>query len=228
MLYSDLGRDPVHDRADGPAAHGTMMPRPPDDKRHAPATARNREPIAAVLAGILPAAGLVLEIASGTGEHAVWFAQRFPALIWQPSDPDPDALRSIAAWADHAKLDNLRPPVALSADRADWPVEAADAVVCINMIHIAPWAATEGLMAGAAHVLPPGGALYLYGPFRRGGAHTARSNATFDRSLRAHDRAWGVRDMEMVVELAAAHGLAFEAAVPMPANNFSLILRRAP
>jgi SAM-dependent methyltransferase len=204
------------------------MPQTPDDKRFAPATARNRDAIADVLARILPAKGLVLEVASGTGEHVVWFAEHFPDLVWQPSDPSPAARRSIAAWADHAGRDNIRPPLELSADGADWPVAAADAVLCINMIHISPWAATEGLLAGAARLLPPGGPLYLYGPYKRDGAHTAPSNADFDESLRARDPDWGVRDMEAVIAAAEAAGLAFEEAVPMPANNFSLILRRAP
>jgi SAM-dependent methyltransferase len=203
------------------------MPASPDDKRHAPATAHNREPIAEILARALPARGLVLEVASGTGEHAVWFAERFPDLTWQPSDPDPAALRSIAAWVDHAGTGNVRPPVALDAVSPDWPVDAADAVVCINMIHISPWAATEGLLAGAARILPGGGPLFLYGPYRKGGDHTAPSNATFDESLRARDAAWGIRDMETVVGAAAEAGFDFVEAVAMPANNFSIILRRA-
>lgn len=204
------------------------MPPPPDDKRHAPATARNREPIAEVLARVLPATGLVLEVASGTGEHAVWFAERFPGLTWLPSDPDPAAQRSIAAWVGHAGLANVQPPVVLDAMATDWPVEAADAVLCINMIHISPWAATEGLMAGAARLLPAGGPLYLYGPYRRDGAHTAPSNEAFDESLRSRDPEWGIRDLEAVVGAAEAAGFAFEETVAMPANNFSVILRRVP
>lgn len=200
----------------------------PNDKRQAPAAARNRDPIAEVLAGVLPETGLVLEIASGSGEHAIWFAERFPGLTWQPSDPDPAALRSIAAWVAQSGLQNLRAPVTLDAADHDWPVGSADAIACINMIHISPWSATEGLMAGAARLLPAGGPLYLYGPYRRGGAHTAPSNEAFDESLRARDPAWGIRDMEAVIEAAEAAGLAFERAVAMPANNFSLILRRAP
>lgn len=213
-----------------PAARAdrNLMPAPPEDKRHAPATARNREPIAEVLARILPARGLVLEVASGTGEHAVWFAERFPDLTWQPSDPDPAALRSIAAWVEHAGLANVRPPVRLDALGAGWPVETANAIACINMIHISPWAATEGLLAGAARVLPPGAPLFLYGPYRRGGAHTAPSNEAFDESLRARNPDWGIRDLEAVADAAAAAGLALEEAVAMPANNFSVILRRAP
>ncbi len=204
------------------------MPQTPDDKRFAPAAARNRDAIAEVLARILPAEGLVLEVASGTGEHVVWFAEHFPDLVWQPSDPSPAARRSIAAWTDHAGRDNIRPPLDLSADGIDWPIAAADAVLCINMVHISPWAATEGLLTGAVRLLPPGGPLYLYGPYKRDGAHTAPSNADFDESLRARDPDWGVRDMETVIAAAESAGLIFEEAVPMPANNFSLILRRAP
>ncbi len=150
------------------------------DARHAPATARNREPILAVLRQILPAQGTVLEIASGTGEHVVYFAGALPHLLWQPSDPNPEARRSIAAHAAAAKLPNLLPPLELDASRAVWPVTRADAIVSINMIHIAPWAAAEGLMAGAGLLLAPGAPLYLYGPFRERERDIAPSNAAFD------------------------------------------------
>jgi SAM-dependent methyltransferase len=194
--------------------------------RHAPATLRNREPILAVLRRVLPPSGIVLEIASGTGEHAVFFAASLPALVWQPSDPDPAARASIAAHAAAAGAGNIRPPLALDASQP-WPDLAVDAVLCVNMIHIAPWEATEGLMRGAAAVLPPGGPLYLYGPFRRAGRHTADSNAVFDRMLRAQDPRWGVRDLEAVAGLAAAHGFGAPDVVEMPANNLSVTFRRA-
>ena len=193
-------------------------------KQHAPATARNREPIREVLARHLPAAGLVLEIASGTGEHAVHMAAAFPALRWQPSDASPDALASIEAWRREAGLPNLLAPVALDV-AAPWPVSAADAIVCINMVHIAPWEAALALFAGAARALPPGGVLYLYGPYRFGGA-TAPSNEDFDRSLRGRDPRWGVRDVRDLEAAAGAQGLALGNIVAMPANNHSLVFAR--
>jgi SAM-dependent methyltransferase len=189
--------------------------------------ARNREPILAVLRGVLPGTGTVLEIASGTGEHAVHFATALPALTWQPTDRDPDPLRSIAAQRAAAGLPNLLPPLELDASAPSWPVERADAIVSINMIHIAPWRAAEGLMAGAGRLLAPGGVLYLYGPFKEGGRHTAPSNAAFDASLRARDPQWGVRDVGEVEELARRHGLELIERIPMPANNLSLVLRRS-
>jgi len=195
-------------------------------KRFAPATERNREPIRAVLARHLPAAGVVVEIAAGSGEHAVHLAAAFPGVTWQPTDADPDARASIAAWRDEAGLANLRPPLALDAAAPTWPIEAADAIVCINMIHIAPWSAALGLFAGAARVLAAGGLLYLYGPFRFDGAFTAPSNDEFDRALRARDPAWGVRDTADVIPAAAAVGLALDEIVAMPANNHSLLFRR--
>jgi hypothetical protein len=194
-----------------------------------PAVARNRDPILAVLRRVLPASGLVLEIASGSGEHAVHFAAGLPHLTWQPSDHDADALRSIAAYRASASLPNLPAPLVLDAASAHWPIDRADAVVSINMIHIAPWAAAEGLMAGAQRLLPAGGVLYLYGPFREDGQHTAPSNAAFDASLKARDPSWGVRDRAEVMALAERHGLVFVERVAMPANNLSLIFRkRAP
>jgi hypothetical protein len=194
----------------------------------APAVARNRDPILAVLRDVLPAAGTVLEIASGTGEHAVHFAAALPHLVWQPTDPDAQARGSIAAHAARAGLANLRPPLELDASAPTWPVTRADALVSINMIHISPWRATQGLMAGAARVLPAGAPLYLYGPYRRHGLHTAPSNAAFDENLRARDPAWGVRDLDEVAELAAALGFALQRSVAMPANNLSVIFRRNP
>jgi len=195
-----------------------------DPKQHAPAAARNRAPIREVLARVLPARGTVLEIASGSGEHAVAFAAAFPDLAWQPSDPSSAARASIAAWRAEAQLANLRAPIELDASAAAWPIDAADAIVCINMIHIAPWQAALGLLAGAARVLPPGGLLYLYGPYRHAG-EIAPSNAAFDDSLRARDPRWGVRDVDDLV--AAARGLTLHETIAMPANNHSLVFRVA-
>jgi hypothetical protein len=197
-----------------------------DDARHAPATARNRDPILAVLRDVLPARGTVLEIASGTGEHAAYFAAAFPHLRWQPSDPDAEARQSIAAHAARTGLPNLLPPLILDASARLWPVTAADALVSINMIHIAPWHAAEGLMAGAERLLPAGAPLYLYGPFRERGRHTAPSNAAFDDNLKARNPEWGVRDLDAVAALAKGHGLALANRVAMPANNLSVIFRR--
>lgn len=197
-----------------------------DPRRYAPATLRNREPILGVLRVVLPGTGTVLEVASGTGEHAVFLAHALPALVWQPSDPDPGNRASIAAWTAATGIRTVRPPLALDAAAADWPVERADAVICINMIHIAPWPACLGLMRGAARLLPSGGPLYLYGPFRRGGLHTAPSNEAFDAGLREQDPAWGVRDLEAVTEAAAREGLLPDRVVEMPANNLSVVFRK--
>lgn len=197
------------------------------DALFSPAAARNAAPIAAVLKRVLPASGLVLEIASGSGEHAVHMAQALPALEWQPSDMDEAARRSVVAHAYDWGLSNIRAPLAIDATGQPWPVARADAVVAINMIHIAAWDATVGLMAGAGAILPEGGILYLYGPFREGGAHTAPSNAAFDDSLRARNGSWGVRDIEAVVAAGEARGLHLVERVAMPANNLSLIFRRA-
>ncbi|MCB4822391.1 DUF938 domain-containing protein [Roseicella aerolata] len=196
-------------------------------RRHAPATARNRDPILAVLRRHLPETGRLLEVSSGTGEHAVHFAAAFPGLLWQPTDPDPAARASIAAWAAEARLPNLLPPLDLDAAAEAWPVTQADAVLCINMIHIAPWEAGLGLLRGAARLLPPGGPLVLYGPYRRGGQHTAPSNAAFDEGLRAQDPRWGVRNLEDVAEAAAAAGFGAPIVEAMPANNLTVIFRRA-
>jgi SAM-dependent methyltransferase len=193
-------------------------------RKHAPATLRNREAIAVALAEVLPAQGRVLEIASGSGEHCAFFADRLPELTWQPSDPDTAALMSIAAWS--AGLANVLPPLAIDAAGADWGVEHADAVLCINMVHISPWAATLGLMAGAARLLPAGGPLILYGPYRRADVPTAPSNEAFDASLKSRDARWGLREVEAVSEAAAEKGLAFERLIEMPANNIMLIYRR--
>ena len=197
-----------------------------DARRYAPSVARNKDAIAAVLARYLPSSGLVLEIASGSGEHAVHFASTFPALVFQPTDPSEEARASIAAWRQEAALPNMRAPLALDVTAAPWPINHADAVTCINMIHIAPWEATLGLMAGAARIIPPGGLLFLYGPYKRAGQHTAPSNADFDASLRERDARWGVRDLETVAAEATAMGFAAPMIEAMPANNLSLIFRR--
>lgn len=192
-----------------------------------PAAERNKEPILAVLRRALPPSGLVLEIASGTGQHVVHFARALPGLTWQPSDPQPEMLASIAAWAAEARLLNLCPPLLLDVEDEPWPVAAANAVLCINMVHIAPWKATLSLMRGAARVLARGGVLVLYGPFRRDGCHTAPSNERFDLALRGQDARWGVRDLEAVAEAAQAHGLDLGEVVEMPANNLMLVFGRA-
>ena len=197
------------------------------DAQCSPSYLRNRDPILSVLKRVLPQKGLVLEIASGSGEHAVYFASVLPQLTWQPSDAEPAAMRSIAAHRLAAGLPNLNAPIHLDASDPDWPVSRAEAVVAINMVHISPWRATIGLVAGARRVLGPGGLLYLYGPYRENGAHTAPSNAVFDESLRTRNPEWGVRDVEEVVELARVHELQFEERVSMPANNLSLLFRLA-
>ncbi len=195
-------------------------------KRFAPATLRNRDAIAEVLTRILPAQGTVLEIASGTGEHLVSFAARFPYLDWRPSDYDEAGLASIAAWSAEAALPNILPPVQIDAAAPDWPIAHADSILCVNMVHISPWPATLGLLSGAVRVLPPGGALFLYGPYRRAGLPTATSNEDFDASLKARNPDWGLRQVEDVVERAKAAGLRFDQLVEMPANNLSLVFRR--
>ncbi|WP_457092724.1 DUF938 domain-containing protein [Microvirga sp. P5_D2] len=191
-----------------------------------PSVARNRDQILTVLRRILPRTGMVLEIASGTGEHAVYFAAALPHLAWQPTDRDEQALNSIAAHRATSGLSNLLAPLSLDAAAPDWPVARADAVVAINMVHISPWRATQGLMAGAGRVLPPGGVLYLYGAYKENGAHTAPSNEAFDQDLRRRNPDWGVRDLEEVADLAKAHGLELAERIPMPANNLSLVFRR--
>ncbi len=192
------------------------------DKRHAPATLRNRDAIAAVLAGWLPPAGTVLEVASGSGEHAVHFAAAFPRLRWQPSDPDPAALASIAAWSAEAALANIAPPLRLDAAAADWLLDRAGAILCINMVHISPWAATLGLFAGAARLLPAGAPLILYGPYIEDDVETAPSNLAFDQSLKARDAAWGLRNLADVDRAGAGFGFARSDRAEMPANNLML------
>jgi SAM-dependent methyltransferase len=212
-------------------------------RRHAPAADRNKEPILDVLRRVLtfaapdprrPASagaasaarphGLVLEIAAGTGRHAAHFAAALPNVQWQPTEPDADYHESIRAWTE--ELPNVRPPLTLDVSQRPWPVAQADAIICINMIHISPWQSTLDLMTGAGTVLTGGGVLFLYGPYKRGGLHTAPSNEAFDADLRSRNPEWGVRDMEAVVDVAARTGLMFKEAVAMPANNFSVIFEK--
>lgn len=207
----------------------TMDPvRPtPEGALASPAVARNTAPILEVLKAHLPARGRVLEIASGSGEHAVAFSTALPGLTWTPSDPSGEARASIAAWADAAGPANLSAPLALDVlDPATWPQAACDAVVCINMIHISPWAATEGLMRLAGQALRrPGGVLALYGPYREPEVELAPSNAAFDESLRARNADWGLRERDEVVAAAKAEGLALTLRVALPANNIILLFR---
>jgi SAM-dependent methyltransferase len=194
-------------------------------KQRAPATERNRDAIRDVLVRELPEAGTVLEIASGTGQHAVAFAGALPGITWQPSDPDPTALASIEAWRAEAALPNLLAPVQLDVIAMPWPVAHANAIVCINMVHIAPWDAALALFAGAGTLLAQGALLYLYGPYRFDGI-TAPSNEQFDQSLKSRDPRWGIRDVRELGAAAAAHGLVMRGVVAMPANNHSLLFRK--
>ena len=194
----------------------------------APAAERNKGPILEVLKRVLPDSGLVLEVASGTGQHVAHFARALSGLAWQPSDPDRRARESISAWISKEGLTNIREPLDLDVRQHPWPVSACDALVCINMIHISPWAATEALFEGAARALLQDAVVYLYGPYRVNGRHTAESNAAFDSTLRAQDPEWGVRDMEAVLDTARRCGFEFLERVAMPANNLSLVLRKAP
>ena len=198
------------------------------DRRSAPAALRNREPIAEVLREWLPDRGLVLEIASGTGEHAVFFAERFPRLEWQPSDVHPDALQSIGAWRDAAGLPNVRAPLAIDASRPEWPIDGADAVLSINMVHISPWSSALGLIDGAARLLPMEGPLILYGPWLSDAIPTAPSNLAFDADLRRRDTEWGLRRVEEFAAAARERGLELVETRQMPANNLMLLLKNSP
>ena len=193
-------------------------------RRQAPAAARNVQPIGDVLAEWLPPSGVVLEIASGTGEHALAFARRFPNLNWQPSDPDREALASIAAWQSDGP-DNLAPPLRLDVRDADWPVDEADAVLCINMVHISPREASRGLLDGAARLLPAGGSLILYGPWLEAEVAAAPSNLAFDQSLKARDPRWGLRLVEDFADEARSRGFVLAGRQAMPANNIMLRFR---
>ncbi|MEQ9326790.1 MAG: DUF938 domain-containing protein [Rhodospirillales bacterium] len=199
-----------------------------DPRRHAPATERNREPILEVLRGLVNGPATILEIASGTGQHACWFAEHLPKVTWIPSDADDEMRASVAAWARRGKHRNIAlPPRTIDARARRWNMEPVDGIYCANMIHIAPWSACEGLVRGAGACVKPGGFLMLYGPFRVEGAHTAETNERFDSTLRAQNAEWGIRDLEEVAALAAAAGFEPEEPVPMPANNFSAIFRKA-
>jgi hypothetical protein len=196
-------------------------------RRSAPAALRNREAIAEVLRQWLPRSGLVLEIASGSGEHAIYFAECFPDLEWQPSDVHPDALSSIAAWRAEAGRTNVRPPLILDASSPDWPIYRADALLSINMVHISPWASALGLLDGAARLLSPGGPLIMYGPWLKNDIPTAASNRDFDADLKRRDPQWGLRRVEDFAAEAEKRGLRLEATSAMPANNLMLLLRRS-
>lgn len=197
-----------------------------DQRLSSPSALRNRGPISDVLRTVLPESGTVLEIASGSGEHITHFAARFPALSWQPSDPSPEARASILEWSEAEAVANVLPPLDLDAAGETWPIENADAMIAINMVHISPWQATLGLLKGAGRLLPAGGALFLYGPYRCQGQPFAPSNEAFDASLRARNPAWGIRLLEDVADAAEQSGLIMTATVEMPANNLSVVFRR--
>jgi hypothetical protein len=208
-----------------------------DRRRYAPATERNREPILAVLQQVLPPTGTILEISSGTGEHGIFMAPQLAPRDWLPSDPNPDARASIAAWQRFVPCDNMYPPIDLDASSSQWSIESGSvpigdltqqpitAIVNINMIHIAPKSAYLGLFSGANRILPIGGILYLYGPFKQGGVHTAPSNATFDESLSSQNPEWGIRDLEEIITVAQSHNLELQKVYPMPANNLSVVFQ---
>jgi len=210
----------------------TLLPGPPltttaDARRTSPAAERNRGPLLEMLARVLPGCGLVLEIGSGTGQHAAWFAPRIPGLVWQPTEVDAQWLASVRAWVRAVGAPNLREPLRLDLLAGAWPVAAAAAVVAINVLHVTPPEAVDRLLRGAARVLPPGGPLVVYGPFQDGGVHNAESNAAFDRTLRSRNPAWGVRDLSLVRAAAARHGVPLDEQLAMPANNRALVFRRA-
>jgi cyclopropane fatty-acyl-phospholipid synthase-like methyltransferase len=200
-----------------------------DARQYSPSTARNREPILAVLQRVLPKNARVLELASGSGEHAAFVARAMPGVTWQPSDPDAEARASVTAWTEAEALSNVLPPLDIDVSAPTWGVEDQryDALVSINMIHISPWEATLGLMAGAGRLLRAGGILFTYGAYKRDGAHTAPSNESFEQWLKARDARFGVRDIADVEKAARANGLRLHEIVDMPANNFSLIFERA-
>jgi SAM-dependent methyltransferase len=197
-----------------------------DHRRYAPATVRNRDFILDVLRDVLPMTGVILEIASGSGEHVVHFARNFPNLVFQPSDTEPEALLSVAAWVKDAQVTNVREPIVLDASQSPWPIASADGIFCINMVHISLWDATVGLIEDAASILRLGSPLYLYGPYKRKGFATALSNQAFDRNLRDRNPGWGLRDLEAVAAIAQSVGFSVSAVTEMPANNLSVVFRR--
>ncbi len=198
----------------------------PEDEKHAPATLRNRDAIVAVLQDVLPDTGTVLEIASGTGEHAVYFGEKFPDMTWQPSDPDPEACRSIAAWTKRAGVSNVLPPLQLDALAPAWDIDKPVAILCINMVHIAPWEASIGLFDKATKLLEWGSTFFLYGPYFQGDAPTAQGNRDFDHSLKSRDLRWGIREVDDMDALAQKNGFTRTDLIEMPANNLSLLYRR--
>ena len=200
----------------------------PSDRLVSPSAERNKAPISAVLSQVLPEYGVVLEVGSGTGQHVVEFARAMPNLIWQPSERDADCLRSIRAWLAVEKLSNVRPPLELDVNVLPWPIDSAAALVCINMIHITPWSATEALFQGSRTLLSAGGLLCLYGPFKRQGQHTSPSNKSFDALLRRQDPEWGVRDIDDASRLADEAGLELRQTHEMPSNNLTLVFARRP
>lgn len=197
-----------------------------DPRLSSPAALRNRVPIADLLRPVLPESGTVLELASGSGEHVIHFASLFPQLVWQPSDPSPEARASIAEWVESEGLTNVLPPLDIDASSETWPLQRADAMITINMIHISPWPATQGLLAGAGRLLPAGAPLILYGPYRREGQPLVPSNVEFDASLRARNSAWGIRLLEDVASLAEQSGLSLTSVTELPANNLGVIFTR--
>jgi Protein of unknown function (DUF938) len=194
-----------------------------DERLYAPATERNRKAILSVLKSILPMQGKVLEIASGTGEHITFWAPYFPNITWQPSDPDPMHLASIEGWIAQLPAANILPPIQIDVTNQTWSIDSVEVILCVNMIHIAPWEACLGILQGAQSLLSKGGLLYLYGPFKQQGKHTAPSNEAFDLSLRAQDPSWGVRDLEAVIDSAQKHDLHVQQVIPMPDNNLSVV-----
>lgn len=197
-----------------------------DPRLSSPAALRNRGPIADLLRPVVPETGTVLELASGSGEHAIHFASLFPKLVWQPSDPSPEARASIAEWVESEGLTNVLPPLDIDASSETWPLKRADAMIAINMIHISPWPATQGLLAGAGRLLPAGAPLILYGPYRRQGQPLVPSNVEFDESLRARNPAWGIRLLEDVASLAEQSGLSLTSVTELPANNLGVVFTR--
>ena len=199
-------------------------------KQYAPATQRNREHILEVLLRVLPSSGDILEVASGTGEHSLFFAPAFSPRLWIPSDPNPIARDSIEAWREESLIDNIQPPLNINVENSSWEIENKElnitTIVNINMIHISPWKACLGLMEGANRILPSEGILYLYGPYKQGGKHTAPSNESFNQYLRGENPEWGVKNLEDVIKVAEDKGLIFQEKVDMPANNLSVILQK--
>lgn len=195
------------------------------ERRSAPAALRNREPISEVLRSWLPPIGKVLEVASGTGEHAIYFAEHFEALEWQPSDIHPDALSSIEAWRKASRLPNVRQPLIIDAASLKWPIDRADAILCINMVHISPWASALGLLDGAARLLAPDGPLILYGPWLKEGDPAAASNLDFDHDLKQRNPEWGLRNVGEFAAEADQRGLRLIETRAMPANNLMLLFK---